>query len=84
MSATTTAAHRPWAGIIASYADRLPVETRWAAVTLAEGATPLLPAPRLSELTGCAVALKVEGLNPDPLMDWGSCAGVAVDGCFWR
>lgn len=79
MSATTTAAHRPWAGIIASYADRLPVETRWAAVTLAEGATPLLPAPRLSELTGCAVALKVEGLNPDPLMDWGSCAG---GGCW--
>ena len=62
MTATTTVA--PWPGIIAAYADRLPIETGWAAVTLAEGATPLLPAPRLSELTGCTVALKVEGLNP--------------------
>jgi threonine synthase len=33
-------------------------------VTLAEGATPLLPAPVLSELTGCEVYLKVEGANP--------------------
>jgi threonine synthase len=33
-------------------------------VTLREGGTPLLPAKRLSELTGCTVHLKVEGLNP--------------------
>jgi threonine synthase len=33
-------------------------------VTLGEGGTPLLPAPVLSELTGCSVYLKVEGANP--------------------
>jgi threonine synthase len=33
-------------------------------VTLGEGGTPLLPAPVLSELTGCSVYLKVEGGNP--------------------
>jgi threonine synthase len=33
-------------------------------ITLGEGGTPLLPAPVLSELTGCSVYLKVEGSNP--------------------
>jgi threonine synthase len=33
-------------------------------ITLAEGATPLIPAPVLSERTGCRVYLKVEGANP--------------------
>ena len=33
-------------------------------VTLHEGSTPLLPAPELSERTGCEVYLKVEGANP--------------------
>ena len=33
-------------------------------ITLGEGATPLLPAPVLSERTGCEVYLKVEGANP--------------------
>jgi threonine synthase len=33
-------------------------------ITLHEGGTPLLPAPVLSERTGCDVYLKVEGLNP--------------------
>ncbi len=43
------------------YADRLPVEPL---VTLGEGDTPLVPAPHLSELTGCEVYLKIEGANP--------------------
>src|ERR671932_435714 len=43
------------------YADRLPVEPL---VTLNEGDTPLIPAPRLSERTGCEVWLKFEGANP--------------------
>ena len=43
------------------YRDRLPVEPR---VTLGEGGTPLIPAPRLSERTGCDVWLKIEGANP--------------------
>ena len=33
-------------------------------VTLGEGGTPLLPAPRLSERLGCEVRLKWEGANP--------------------
>jgi threonine synthase len=33
-------------------------------VTLGEGGTPLVPAPHLSELTGCEVHLKLEGANP--------------------
>ena len=33
-------------------------------MTLGEGDTPLVPAPHLSELTGCEVWLKVEGANP--------------------
>src|ERR1700742_3711527 len=56
--------HRPWPGLIAAYRDRLPVADSWTPITLREGGTPLLPAPRLSEYTGCTIYLKVEGLNP--------------------
>ena len=55
---------RPWRGIIAEYAASLPVPADVPAVTLGEGGTPLLPAPVLSELTGCTVYLKIEGVNP--------------------
>jgi threonine synthase len=43
------------------YRERLPVEPL---VTLDEGWTPLVRAPRLSERAGCEVWLKVEGANP--------------------
>jgi threonine synthase len=43
------------------YRDRLPVEPL---VTLGEGDTPLIPAPRLSTRTGADVWLKFEGANP--------------------
>ncbi len=43
------------------YRDRLPVEPL---VTLGEGDTPLIPAPRLSARTGAEVWLKLEGANP--------------------
>src|SRR5690606_33994907 len=56
--------HRAWRGVIEEYRDRLPVSPATPVVTLLEGGTPLLPAKRLSELTGCEVYLKVEGLNP--------------------
>ncbi|MFB9745283.1 threonine synthase [Pseudonocardia sulfidoxydans] len=42
----------------------MPVQDDWTIVTLGEGGTPLLPAPVLSELTGCDVHLKVDGANP--------------------
>ncbi|MGC7099496.1 threonine synthase [Amycolatopsis lurida] len=51
-------------GIIEAYADRIPIPDGAKIVTLGEGGTPLLPAPHLSELTGCTVYLKVEGANP--------------------
>lgn len=56
--------HRPWPGLIEAYRHRLPDAADWTAVTLLEGGTPLVPAKRISEMTGCTVHLKVEGLNP--------------------
>jgi threonine synthase len=50
--------------VIEEFRDRLPVSAQTPVVTLLEGGTPLLPAPRLSAMTGCDVHLKVEGLNP--------------------
>lgn len=64
MSASAQTVHQPWPGLIAAYRDRLPVQDNWTPITLREGGTPLLPAPGLSELTGCTVHLKIEGLNP--------------------
>ncbi|AYA25862.1 threonine synthase [Rhodococcus rhodochrous J3] len=60
----TTPVHTPWPGLIEAYRSRLPIGDDWKTVTLREGGTPLLPAPRLSEITGCEVHVKVEGLNP--------------------
>ena len=53
-----------WPGIIEAYRDRLPVTEATPVVTLREGGTPLLPAPRLSERIGAEVFLKYEGANP--------------------
>jgi threonine synthase len=53
-----------WRGVIAEYADRIPIDRSARIVTLAEGGTPLLPARELSARTGCEVFLKVEGWNP--------------------
>ncbi|GAC1440271.1 MAG: threonine synthase [Mycobacteriales bacterium] len=58
------AARAGWRGLIEEYRDRLPVSDTTPVVTLLEGATPLVRAEHLSELTGCEVHLKVEGLNP--------------------
>ncbi|GAA3444678.1 threonine synthase [Planomonospora venezuelensis] len=55
---------RAWRGLIEEYRDRLPVTAETPVVTLLEGGTPLVPAHRVSALTGCDVHLKVEGLNP--------------------
>jgi len=53
-----------WRGVIREYAERLPVTDRTEIITLGEGGTPLVHAKALSELTGSAVYLKVEGMNP--------------------
>ena len=52
------------AGLIDRYRDRLPVSDSTPVVTLGEGNTPLLPAPRISALMGVEVYLKYEGANP--------------------
>jgi threonine synthase len=55
---------RPWRGVIEEYREFLPVSDSTPVVTLHEGATPLLPAPRLSERVNAEVWLKIEGANP--------------------
>src|SRR5262245_22125483 len=57
-------ARLPWRGVIEEYGDLLPVTAETPVVTWREGATPLLPAPRISARARCKVHLKVEGLNP--------------------
>jgi len=65
MSVTTpTVSRGPWRGVIEEFRDRLPVTGTTPVVTLQEGGTPLVPAPRLSALVGSEVHLKVEGANP--------------------
>ncbi len=53
-----------WRGVIETYRDLLPVTSDTPVVTLLEGGTPLLEAPRLSARVGARVWLKLEGQNP--------------------
>ncbi len=64
MTGIVNPVHKAWPGLIEAYRDRLAIGDNWKTVTLREGGTPLLPAGHLSEITGCDVYLKVEGLNP--------------------
>ncbi len=50
--------------VIARYADRLPVDSGAPVVSLGEGSTPLIPAPRVSKRLGIEVLLKLESANP--------------------
>jgi threonine synthase len=50
--------------VIERYRDRLPFGPQDPVVTLNEGSTPLVPAPRISERAGREVLLKLEGANP--------------------
>ena len=51
-------------GVISRYRDRLPVGEGTPIITLGEGSTPLVFAPRLSDRIGGRVFIKCEGLNP--------------------
>jgi len=51
-------------GLIERYRDRLPFADEDPVVSLGEGSTPLVLAPRLSERAGAEVWLKLEGTNP--------------------
>jgi threonine synthase len=50
--------------LIDRYRDRLPVSERTPVVSLGEGGTPLVHAPRISERLGAEVFLKLESANP--------------------
>ena len=50
--------------LIERFRGRLPVAADTPVVSLGEGSTPLLPAPRLSERLGVELWLKWEGANP--------------------
>jgi threonine synthase len=52
------------AGLIEAYRHRLPVTAATPVITLYEGGTPLLPAPRLADRVGRPVFLKYDGVNP--------------------
>jgi len=61
----TTATARGWPGIIEAYREHLPVTDATPVVTLLEGNTPLLEAPRVAATAGVRrVLLKVEGALP--------------------
>ena len=51
-------------GLIERYRDRLPVSATTPVVSLGEGSTPLLPAPRLGASLEVDLWLKLEGANP--------------------
>jgi threonine synthase len=55
-----------WPGVIEQYREFLPVSSSTPVVTLLEGNTPLVPAPRLAEATdpSLRIYLKCEGFNP--------------------
>jgi threonine synthase len=50
--------------LIERYRERLPVEADTPVVSLLEGSTPLIAAPRLAERIGIETHLKFEGTNP--------------------
>ena len=55
-----------WPGLIEAYRPYLPVTQSTPVVTLLEGNTPLIPAPRIAEIIGkgVRVLVKYDGLNP--------------------
>ena len=55
-----------WPGVVERYRKYLPVTDKTPIVTLLEGNTPLVPAPRLAEATdpSLSIWLKCEGFNP--------------------
>ena len=68
-----------WRGVIDEFRDWMPLPAEWRAVTLLEGNTPLIPAPRLSKALGLDLYLKFEGLNPTgSFKDRGMCMAVTA------
>jgi threonine synthase len=57
---------KAWPGIVQHYRSRLPVAASTPVVTLLEGNTPLIPAPKLAQSIGGEITLflKYEAINP--------------------
>ncbi|MDU0967634.1 MAG: threonine synthase [Actinomycetaceae bacterium] len=53
-----------WRGLLAEYAERLPLSDDDTVITLGEGGTPLVKSDQLSDEVGSEVYIKVEGMNP--------------------
>ena len=69
---------KAWRGLLEEYREYLPLDKNDAAITLLEGATPLVPAPVLSSRVGGRVLLKVEGANPTgSFKDRGMCYAIS-------
>jgi threonine synthase len=73
--------HTPWPGVVAHFRNRLDINQTTAPVTLLEGNTPLIPAPRLAQALGVKggfeLFLKYEGVNPTgSFKDRGMCAAM--------
>jgi threonine synthase len=64
MTTTKLKGAHVWRGIMHEYRDRLPITDDMPIITLREGGTPLIRGQLISEVTGCDVWLKVEGVNP--------------------
>ncbi len=52
---------KAWRGVIEEYRDFLPVSDKTPIVTLHEGDTPLVPAPRLAEATDGVYQVEGDG-----------------------
>ncbi len=66
-------------GLIERFKADLPFEDGDPIITLGEGSTPLVHAPRLSERVGAEVHLKLEGMNPTgSFKDRGMCSAVSA------
>ncbi|HET9252381.1 MAG TPA: threonine synthase [Candidatus Eisenbacteria bacterium] len=65
-TSTTAQARTAWRGIVREFRDILPPIEESSVVTLLEGNTPLVPAPRLAAriAPGLELYLKLEGMNP--------------------
>ena len=67
-----------WRGVIEEYRKYLPVDENTPVITFYEGNTPLLFAPKISDMTRCKVYLKYEGANPTgSFKDRGMCLAIS-------
>ncbi len=57
---------KAWPGVIEQYREFLPVSDRTPIVTLREGNTPLVPAPRLAEATDPSLSIYLKCAAPPP------------------